>query len=145
MKTIIFDLDGTLADIDHRLHFIRGQKKRWHEFFQASIHDSPIPPIIELCNVLYAAAYRIRIFTGRSEAVREGTIEWLHKHGVQYNSLTMRAEGNFTPDHELKAVWLEQILSEGEQILCAFDDRDQVVEMWRRRGLTCLQVAEGEF
>lgn len=37
----IFDLDGTLALIEHRLHFIQGPKKDWRGFFGAVGDDSP--------------------------------------------------------------------------------------------------------
>ena len=49
------------------------------------------------------------------------------------------------PDDELKKRWLDQLFTNTEDILCVFDDRDKVVKMWRDSGLTCFQVAEGNF
>jgi FMN phosphatase YigB (HAD superfamily) len=145
MKTVIFDLDGTLADIAHRMPLVDGGRKHWKELFLRCVHDKPIGPLIEFCNVLYRTGYVIRILSGRSHMVHSQTVEWLRRHGVQYHSLTMRPEHDYRPDHELKALWLDALVAEQDDILCVFDDRASVVEMWRRRGLTCLQVAEGNF
>lgn len=102
MKTVISDLDGTLANIAHRRHLVEGKKKDWDRFFLESMHDTPNPPIIELCNVLYDADYKIRIFSGRREKARTETKDRLAKYGVQYHVLTMQVEGNYTPDQKLK-------------------------------------------
>lgn len=37
---VVFDLDGTLADGDHRLHHITGETKDWRAFFAACGDDS---------------------------------------------------------------------------------------------------------
>jgi hypothetical protein len=55
----------------------------------------------------------------------------------------MRAASDFTPDEELKRQWIEEYKL--EHILCIFDDRKKVVDMWRSLGLTCFQVAPGDF
>jgi phosphoglycolate phosphatase-like HAD superfamily hydrolase len=141
-KTVIFDLDGTLADIAHRMPLIEGTKKRWKEFFLASTHDTPMTPVIEVCAALHRCGYTIRILSGRSESVRAQTIAWLERHGVPYHSLTMRGSRDYRPDHVLKWAWLERLRTDGEDILCIFDDRTSVVAMWRERGLMCFQVAE---
>jgi len=58
----------------------------------------------------------------------------------------MRRSGDFTPDDVLKKQWLDSMLPEDrERLVCVFDDRDRVVKMWRDNGVTCLQVAPGEF
>jgi len=60
--------------------------------------------------------------------------------------LTMREEGDFTPDDELKEKWLHGMLQEDRlRLVAVFDDRDRVVQMWRRNGYACFQVADGEF
>lgn len=145
MKTVIFDLDGTLADIGHRMPLVAGKRKQWNEFFLGCVDDKPIEPVIEMCNLLYRTGYRIRILSGRSAIVHTQTVEWLRQQGVHYHTLTMRPQDDRRPDHELKGIWLDALRAEEEDILCVFDDRASVVKMWRRRGLTCLQVAEGEY
>jgi hypothetical protein len=57
----------------------------------------------------------------------------------------MRPQGSFTKDDILKKKWLDQLLADGKDIMCAFDDRDQVVKMWRNNGISCFQVNYGSF
>jgi len=77
---IIFDLDGTLADITHRLHFIQKEPKDWDGFFAACVADKPIAHTIEIMNILMNRD-RVEIWTGRSDIVREETIRWLDIYG----------------------------------------------------------------
>ena len=141
---IIFDLDGTLADIEHRQHFVQGKKKRWRDFFAACIADKPHRAVIAVLRALYGK-YQIYIVSGRSDEVRAPTEEWLKVNDVPHHKLIMRREGDFTPDNVLKIRWVNEGLIPKERILCVFDDRDKVVKMWRDNGIPCFQVAEGNF
>ncbi len=146
----IFDLDGTLSNVDHRQHFIRGAIKNWDAFFEACDQDAPNKPIIKLLNQLNFVS-DIWIFSGRSEAVREKTIKWLIKHTgldrLELPRVKMRAEGDYTPDDALKLKWYKEFLStdERDRLVCIIDDRTKVVAMWRGLGVTCLQVNYGDF
>lgn len=162
----IFDLDGTLALIEHRRHFVEapmiqaqaslgGQMKDpnfkpdWQGFFAACVHDSPNLPVIDTLLTLLRSGCDVWIWSGRSSEVMEQTTRWLSDHlGTEAEdvSLCMRVEGDHTPDEKLKASWLEQLSSHDRRRLVAvFDDRDKVVAMWRANGVTCFQVAPGEF
>lgn len=102
----IFDLDGTLALIEHRLHFIQrpslkccdcgganrtncvscsdldaGWKADWRGFFGAVADDAPNEPVIRTLQALRAGGAEIWIWSGRSDECRTATVEWLHKHG----------------------------------------------------------------
>ncbi len=140
---IAFDLDGTLADITHRLHFIQKHPKDWRAFFAACEHDKPIQRMCYLANTLLSA-HRVEIWSGRSEEVRKQTEEWLRTHVGEYDALRMRSAGDYRPDDVVKAEWLDA-LNPLQRPLIAFDDRDRVVQMWRSRGVICCQVAPGDF
>jgi phosphoserine phosphatase len=146
-KIVIFDLDGTLALVDHRRPILEDKTKssdeRWREFYAACIHDEPNEPVIELARVLKDAGFYVVIFSGRSNEVEEETAAWLETHRVPFDELRMRSAGDYTTDHLLKAEWLKSL--DKSKILCVFDDRDSVVRMWRESGVTCLQVAPGAF
>ena len=151
-KTVIFDLDGTLADIKERrtLATKEGGKIDWPKFFDPNniSLDKPNTPVIESFKALQKAGYRMVIFSGRSDATREETEKWLSKYGITYDKLLMRSgtgDGMFTPDDRLKEDWLNQEFPDKSQILCVYDDRDKVVNMWRRTGISCFQVAPGDF
>lgn len=92
---------------------------------------------------LQTAGYYIHVFSGRSDEVREETIDWLDTFDSPYDHLRMRSAGDFTPDEILKRQWIEEY--DLADILCIFDDRAKVVQMWRELGLSCFQVAPGDF
>jgi phosphoglycolate phosphatase-like HAD superfamily hydrolase len=141
----VFDLDGTLALIAHRHHFLEGRKKNWRKFFAACVNDPPNCPVIKVLQGLHHEGYEIWIVSGRSDEVREETVRWLQQHEVPYHHLIMRRAGDFTADDVLKRSWLVNGIIPKDRVLIVFDDRDKVVAMWRREGLTCAQVAPGNF
>lgn len=143
---VVFDLDGTLADITHRLHYIESDPKDWFGFFTACDLDAPIKPFIRLAMKL-ADHYTIEIWTGRSEEARLKTENWLERHHLSWLSgkyLRMRRKGDHRPDVALKGAWLDALPITGRPFM-AFEDRSSVVEMWRSRGIPCCQVARGDF
>ena len=151
----IFDIDGTLALIDHRLHLLdeKQNANRWREFYKKCDMDKPNKQIIQIMDNLRLLGCEIILFSSRSANVREKTIVWLAEHTSFMTHelelpgiLTMRDEGDYTPDDELKESWLNNMLKyDVLRIAAVFDDRDRVVNMWRKNGITCLQVAKGDF
>lgn len=151
-KAVIFDLDGTLALINQR----RGKatkengKINWSIFFDPrNIQlDQPNVPIIEIFKLFKRAGYKMIVFSGRDSITKNETQKWLAEYGIEPDILKMRPEGSFMPDNKLKKDWLHELPKIGitiKDILCVYDDRDKVVKMWRAEGLTCVQVAEGNF
>lgn len=143
---IVFDLDGTLADITHRLHHIQGERKDWPAFFAACINDAPVLPLVSIYQDLWGdgCINRIEIWSGRSDEVRQQTVGWLGQHKIPYDALRMRKAGDHQPDDKLKAGWFDS-LPNGWRPALAFDDRQRIVDMWRSRGVICCQVAPGDF
>lgn len=143
---VIFDLDGTLALIEHRRHLVEGKKKDWPAFFAGCVDDKPNLPVIEMLRLLEKSGHNIWIFSGRSAEVKNETLDWLSAYDISFDHIMMRPEGDYQPDVDLKRSWLNECFTNPtEEILCVFDDRDSVVAMWREEGLTCLQVAPGNF
>jgi phosphoglycolate phosphatase-like HAD superfamily hydrolase len=149
LNDVIFDVDGTLLDIQHRVHLIRppnGGKKEWRAFRAQAVNDSIIAPIAMLARMLYNRHdVRIIISTGRMEDERPVTTEMLAAHGVNYNRMYMRKQDDFRADSDIKREMLAQMRGDGFNPVLVFDDRQQVVDMWRAEGLTCCQVAPGQF
>ena len=148
-KTVIFDLDGTLALIDERRAISANPngKINWKTFFNpANIQlDKPNIPVIEMAKMLKSQGHSVVIFSGRDSISRKETIDWLNQFGVPFDVLKMRPQGSFTPDDKLKQDWLDQLFPDKNDVLCIFDDRDKVVKMWRDNGISCFQVAPGNF
>jgi uncharacterized HAD superfamily protein len=88
--------------------------------------------------------YKIIICSGRDSICEEETKEWLEKHNIIYDALCMRLQGNTEKDSVVKEKLLEKLVKL-YYIEAVVDDRQQVVDMWRFRGLTCFQVDKGDF
>ena len=149
----IFDLDGTLALIEHRRHILAWDTRdKWRHFYAACDKDEPNEPVVATMERLRHAGAEVWIFSGRSDEVRDKTVFWLAQntsfmtHELQGPMLTMREAGDYTADDALKRQWLDSMLvDDRRRLVAAFDDRDRVVAMWRAAGVTCFQVAAGEF
>ena len=151
-KIVIFDLDGTLALIDKRRDLAtKDGKMNWDVFFDPDNIDldTPNQTVIDMANLLHSQGYLIYIFSGRSDKTEDATIAWLDKHNVNYDLLQMRPQGLlYKPDNDLKQGWLDTITlgkAGKDRVAMVFDDRQQVVDMWRKNGLTTFQVADGDF
>lgn len=99
----VFDMDGVIADLDHRLHFIHNQNKSdWSSFFSfvAMSMDSPITPTIALMQAL-SMKYWVFILTARPERTRDATVTWLELNNVHHNGLMMRPDD----DHGKHKAW----------------------------------------
>lgn len=152
MKTVIFDLDGTLALIDDRRQLATKPdgKMNWDIFFDPKNIDldQPNMPVIHMARTLKNAGHPVVIFSGRSDATLDTTVNWLNKFNVPFDQIQMRpSTGKFkwTKDDVLKKMWLDDLFPNTDDILCTFDDRAKVVQMWRDNGITCMQVAPGDF
>lgn len=176
----IFDLDGTLADIEHRRHLIQKtvcpacggivmihpkptpericracsetgcKKPDWTAFYRECVHDEPKWPVISTMIMLARQGADVWIWSGRSAEVMNETRTWLQTYvpsdELEGIEICMRREGDYTPDEELKAGWYEQLNQyDKERLVAIFDDRQKVVDMWRSKGITCFQVAPGDF
>lgn len=150
MKTIVVDIDGTLANLDHRLRLIEGTKKLWKDFYIECSYDVPYPEIVNLVNLLIKSnKYNIVFCTGRPEYVREKTIEWLTIHldidDYKCFKLLMRSLKDSREDTSVKPKLLENEGLTPDKVEFILDDRDSVVKKFRELGYKVLQVANGDY
>jgi hypothetical protein len=144
MKTVIVDIDGTLADCRHRLHHVLpGARRNWNAFFAAMSDDSLIHPVADVVRQL-AVESKVVLCSGRPEDYRPATEAWLDAYGVPRDALYMRPAGDTRPDHVVKAQILDGIRADGYEPFIVIDDRQSVVDMWRENGLVCLQAAPSD-
>jgi predicted kinase len=133
---ILVDIDGTVALIDGRSPY------DWSRVGS----DVPNQPVIEAVRAMHAAGNAIVFCTGRDEICRPETEAWLDLYvDVPYEGLFMRPAGDSRKDAVVKREFFETEISNRWRIAGVFDDRRQVVRMWRALGLTVFQVAEGDF
>lgn len=133
-QAIVCDIDGTLAICGDR-DIYDGSKA-----YLDTVKDE-IREILER----FSETHTIVIVSGRDDSHRDVTRKWLIDKGIPFDELWMRPEGDRRKDSVVKQEIYDQCIKGKYNIKFVLDDRDQVVEMWRANGLTCLQVAEGNF
>lgn len=145
MRAVIFDIDGTLADVQHRLHHLENGRD-WNGFFSEMDRDPVIEPVAWLARQLdRGGPHKILIVSARPDDYRQMTVQWLIRNGLTgYERLYMRKSGDFRRDDIVKAEILQQILDDGYEPFLVVDDRPMVVDMWRSHGITTLQCAPDE-
>jgi len=133
-KAYIFDIDGTLAKMKNRSAY------DWHKVGEDTVNE----PVRQTLEALAKAEFTIIIFTGRDGVCEQETLDWLEAHDITCDLFDIRPSGNVENDAIIKQRMFDKV-KDNYNILGVFDDRNRVVEMWRSLGLTCFQVAEGDF
>ena len=133
---MLVDIDGTVALMGDRSPY------DWHRVGE----DLPNPAVITAGRAMHDAGNAIVFCSGRDEVARAETEAWLDLYvGVPYQALFMRPEGDGRKDAVVKREIFDREIRDTWRIVGVFDDRQQVVRMWRALGLTVFQVAEGDF
>lgn len=135
---IVCDLDGTIAD------------NKWRDPYDMTnvLHDKIIWPIVDLADTLRKSLGAKLLITSARPAHQqtvEDTIEWLRLTPLKWDGLFMRDENDNRPDAEVKSDIYEAAIRPMYNVRYVIDDRNAVVKMWRSKGLTVLQPADGNF
>jgi len=120
----IFDLDGTLAETDHRRHFLERRPRDWKGFFGAAGQDTPLAEGVQLA-VRAARECEVMYLTGRPERCRKDSLAWLAGHGLPEGRLWMRRESDRRPARTTKLEVL-RTLGRGREIRMLVDDDELV-------------------
>ena len=144
----IFDVDGTLTTGPHSRN-TSGKPCEpgckcayaWHKVGL----DVANQPVVLLLHSLRALGYKIIVVSGRDASCAEETLLWFAQHGIAPHPLHMRPEGDTRRDDVIKSEIFDKHIRHQFCVRGVFDDRNQVVDFWRSIGLTCFQVAEGNF
>lgn len=143
----IFDIDGTLALMNGRSPY------EWDKVGTDKVNE----PVRNILDLLYShktciagefdvkRKYDIIIVSGRDSSCMGRTQEWLNQYCIYYDYLYMRPEGDMRKDSIVKEEIYRQNIGGKYNVLGIFDDREQVVKMWRKLGLPVFQVEEGRF
>jgi predicted kinase len=135
-EIVLVDIDGTVALLAGRSPY---DMSRVGE-------DEPNHAVIAAVRAMHSAGYGVVFCSGRDASARAETEAWLDRHvGVPYLGLHMRAIGDTRKDSIVKKEIFEREIRDRYHVVGVFDDRMQVVRMWRDLGLTVFQVADGDF
>lgn len=145
-KAIICDLDGTASLFntkDRKIH--PGVHVRSPYDASNCDQDAPNLPVITVIKMFYENGYKIIFCSGREDCYRPQTELFLETHAKVQYVLHMRKTGDQRKDSIVKKEIYDSEIKDKYNVIFALDDRDQVVELWRSLGLTCFQVAPGNF
>lgn len=139
-KAILCDIDGTLSHMTDRGPF------EWSRVGE----DKPDFFVWDILCKYNEHGYdgedvTIILISGRDGVCRDETEKWLASYDIPYDRLLMRPAHNNEKDFVIKQRIYDTEINDKYDVLFVLDDRDQVVKMWRRNGLRCYQVAEGDF
>jgi len=144
-ECVIFDLDGVLADVRHRLHYLCQEPKHWERFFAASVKD-PVFPSTKKLYMQLNYKWDIFIFTARPNRYRMITEYWLRQHGFYCEALFMcpdELEG--TSPHLVKKQMLKDIRARKYEPIMVFEDSSINIAMFRAEGITCFQLPDEDW
>lgn len=145
---VICDIDGTISDTTHRLHYVKDvEKKDWKGFFSEMSKDPMREDTFEKLTSFYNAGFEIIFVTARPEDYRKETEEWLKKHldcHIDWTALIMRNSGDGRPDTEVKQQIYDMYFKGKYEVNTVIDDRPSVIRMWRENGLHVIDVGEGK-
>jgi hypothetical protein len=138
MSLIIFDIDGVVADNNHRLHHIKQKPKNWKAFNEGLPNDTLIESSKTVYDALVRSPYNTIVFvTGRSEDERKDTETWLAQSGFdRHDGLFMRRARDYRPAPEVKREILRKLEElYGKKPDMVFEDSPRVNKMWREEGI----------
>jgi hypothetical protein len=134
----VFDIDGVLADVSHRVHFLERRRKDWGAFFRAAVEDEVLPEGAALVREA-AKDCEIAYLTGRPEVCRQDTREWLQAQGFPTGTLVMRANRDHRPAREAKPPMLRRLAADRVLALVVDDDLE-VCDAYEADGWTVLRA-----
>jgi hypothetical protein len=135
----VIDLDGVLADVRHRLHFLETKPKDWDGFFAAIPHDDVLPEGRAVVDKL-VGDHEIVYLTGRPESTRRDTEAWLERHELPRAKLIMRRAGDRRPARVTKPALLRRLAAGGRRIAVVVDDDPQVCDALEQAGWPVLRA-----
>jgi FMN phosphatase YigB (HAD superfamily) len=138
---IIFDVDGTLANVDPYLHLVRGSNRDYDAFHEASIDALPNFEVVEMLNQAFFDQRQIIIVTSRKEKWRGLTSQWLAKNDIGHHALYMREDDDNRPDYEVKKDILLKIKKHWN-VLHAVDDNPNVIRLWEEHGIPTTKIGD---
>ena len=140
---VVFDLDGTLIDIEPYLHMLvqhEDSPRDWYGFHQQSYLANPKTDVLSMYSLYSMRDIEIVILTSRSEDFVDVTCDWLYRWGVDHDRLIMRKMRDKRSAPEYKREELMKLKSEGFNIVHVFDDHPGVIEVCNELGLPNTKV-----
>lgn len=135
-NAFIFDIDGTLAHMVDRSPYD-------YTKVGTDVVNHNVAMILRCLRG--NTGLPIIIMSGRKAECEQETVKWLQENNIPFDHLIMRETEDNRKDAIIKKELYHKYVEPFYNIIGVFDDRNQVVDMWRGLGLTCAQVDYGGF
>lgn len=139
-RAVIVDLDETLVDVRDIEHHVSGPEKDYAAFHAASADAPADAEVLTAVREAHASGLAVLVVTSREFVWRDLTLDWLVAHEVPYDELVMRIVGDYRPDHVVKAEMLDRLEADGYVVQRAWEDREEIAELWAGRGIEVVRV-----
>ena len=141
---VVVDIGGTISKVGDRVKCLESTPKDWDSFYARCGEDLPNEDVLACVKALQCI-YTIILLSGRRESCRKDTLDWLRKYDIDADFVLLRKDNDHRHDTIVKPEILLNFLGSYDEVAFVLEDRTSVVKKWRELGLTCLQVAEGDF
>lgn len=132
---VIFDIDGTLALMGNRSAY------DWMKVYKDDLNNI----VAEHIEFHRSKGRKILIVSGRDGVCRKLTEDWLEMYGIQYDEFHMRPENDFRKDTVIKKEIYQNNIKHKYNVLCVYDDRLQVLDMWNKENIFTFNVNQGNI
>ena len=143
-RTVVFDIDGVLANADDRQHLITGSRRDWKNFFGACGDDAPIEETHRLLELLSPETVVV-LLTGRPVEVQQLTVDWFDRHGLRWDLLIMRNKGDYDAALIFKQQTVRKLKQLGFELRLAFEDDADNHQMFQDEGVPCIYMHSGYY
>lgn len=141
VPAVVFDVDGTLVDVSSVIHLVTEGTKDFRAFHEGARACPPHQWVVDEALGHYAAKnVAVLIVTARSSRYVGPTADWLAEHGVSFDRIYMRNDGDFRPDKDVKRDILAEIREDGYEIIKAWDDNPSILDLWAEEGIEAVAV-----
>ncbi len=141
---VIVDVDGVLSDASGRQHHLAGGFRDWAAFFEASVDDPPIPEGIRLVEHLTDGQVVV-LLTARPARLADTTLAWMERHGIRWDLLAMRLDGDRGSSPDVKQAILAGLRADGYEPVLAVDDDPRNLAMYRFEGVPTVYLHSGYY
>lgn len=142
--TVVFDMDGVLADAAGRQHLLERPWRNWDAFFEACGDDPLIEDTAHLLHALHPEL-SVVLLTARPIRVQPQTLGWLARFDLRWEVLIMRDEGDHGSSRRYKQHTIGELRERGFDLRLAFEDDIRNVEMFRAEGVPCVYIHSGYY
>ena len=139
---VVFDMDGTLADVSSIRHYVSGENRDFHRFHEESVNVPANEDVVDMARKASDEGKKVIVVTARRAKYRPHTAMWLAQHQVPSDAMYMRSSTDSRPDREVKED-IYRRMSRSFNVVHAVDDNPSILDLWQQHGISTTAVDSG--